>query len=300
MPGNPTRILHVVTHRRWIADDLATAAAADPELRDLTVWHDLGFDLPDFERGDVIWAPMEWMARARRALGETGRSLLPLADPGPAFLSRFHESVLGRRVGVATVGQVVAGDGPDEGFYKPANCKVDFVPAAWRTRIEFVAAAAAANFPTTSDVLWADTRLEFTEEHRTFVRHGQVVTSSPYLRHLPDGPTLWHEGMRSAFDAEARTFAQSALDALIGTGPLPPAFVLDVGLLTDGRWVVIETNPVWSSGQYGADLAEVIRCLIAANNPTQADGFEWIPDPYLVDRAATQRPLGQHSSSSVR
>jgi len=42
---------------------------------------------------------------------------------------------------------------------------------------------------------------------------------------------------------------------------LPPAFVVDVGVLADGRWAVVEFNPAWCSGILGADVERVLRVV---------------------------------------
>jgi hypothetical protein len=43
--------------------------------------------------------------------------------------------------------------------------------------------------------------------------------------------------------------------------PLPPAFVVDVGLIEDRGWAVVEFNPAWCSGLLGADPAAVLSVL---------------------------------------
>ena len=42
---------------------------------------------------------------------------------------------------------------------------------------------------------------------------------------------------------------------------LPPAFTLDVGLIEDKGWAVIEFNPVWCSGFLGCDLEVILGAL---------------------------------------
>jgi hypothetical protein len=42
---------------------------------------------------------------------------------------------------------------------------------------------------------------------------------------------------------------------------MPPAFVLDIGEIEGRGWAVIEANPVWASGIYGADAAKILKLL---------------------------------------
>lgn len=273
--------LHVVTHRRWIADDFSAALIGT----DIQVRHSFGFDLPDFRPGDAVWAPMEWLARARLALDNSAESVLPLIDPGPKFLTRMPDHTLGRSVDVTSFASVAAGAGPEVGFFKPANIKVEGLPAAWCTREEFIDTARSVGLHSHTDIMFTPHRLDIVEEHRCFILGHQVVTSSPYVI----GDAIWHPEMTSAHTAAAERFANQALIDLAAHSDTPFAFVLDVALTAGDNWVVLETNPTWSSAQYGADLAVVTECLFAAN---QVDPmWMWRPGPHLWERAQTQRRL---------
>lgn len=292
VPVVNTRTLHVVTHRRWVADDLAAAAALThagtaPETR---VRHHLGLDVPEIADGDALWAPMEWAARARHA-----GALLHLSDPGPRFLTTVPAQLLGREVHACAVWDLVAGDGPEEGFFKPANVKIDRVSARWWAREEFLTAVHDAAMPPSSRVLWTTTRLDIVEEHRIFVLDHQPATSSIYLRHDTHTPHdarvthTWHEQMLDPRRAQAQEFASTVLAELAGS--VPASFVLDVALLADDSWVVLEANPTWCSAQYGADLGAVIDSLFAACSTPAGSPWAWTPDPYLAQQARLQRLL---------
>jgi hypothetical protein len=47
-------------------------------------------------------------------------------------------------------------------------------------------------------------------------------------------------------------------------GALPPAFVLDVGLMEGRGWAVVEFNPVWSAGLLSSDAGAVLPALLRA------------------------------------
>jgi hypothetical protein len=107
------------------------------------------------------------------------------------------------------------------------------------------------------------------------------MTLSPYLRdrRLAESPAGEWAATPEELEA-ARTFAQKVLDD--PRIQLPPAVVLDVGLLSTGHWAVIETNAAWGSGIYGCDPEQVLHTLSRAcvpdNELTNADRL------WLIDR----------------
>jgi len=159
---------------------------------------------------------------------------------------------------------------------RPAEAEIDDLAAAWYDDTsDFAAAARAAGPPGDSWVQVCPVRLDLVEEHRCFVLDGSVVATSPYL--LADGST-WEPDFDTRADlhhADARRFATEAVDEL-GAGQ-PGAYVLDVGLLGTGRWVVIEVNPAWCSGIYGAEPAAAVEVVVEASltasvSPVATDG----------------------------
>ena len=318
---------HVVTHRKWVADDFTLAGVPD-------VQHHLGLDLPDLAPGDSVWAPMEWMHRAQSALfvrladGPPYGPFLDLAAPGADFLTRVPISLLSREIRLVTAAEIVEAadeqnnrlpitdDGP-EVFAKPANCKIERIPAKWYD-LEGLALdlIAAPPVPDNQRFLLTWDRLDLVEEHRLWVLDGRVVTSSPYLHHLDfietdlrgyESSNTWYPGMNSERTPDAEAFGAHALDTLahssgfeahaIVSTALPRAFTLDVGIDRAGVWVVIEANPAWSSALYGADPVKVADCVRASSRVVDmmalTDPHRWSPDPYLVDRSARQRPLAR-------
>jgi hypothetical protein len=116
-------------------------------------------------------------------------------------------------------------------------------------------------------------------EFRTFVLHKQALTISVYSRNgdlaqSPDGD--WQASQ--AETAAALDFAISVLsDNAI---PVPPSVVLDVGLIPDRGWAVVEANAAWASGIYGCHPATVLHVLTAAFKHTSdlsAEDMTWIP-----------------------
>jgi hypothetical protein len=96
--------------------------------------------------------------------------------------------------------------------------------------------------------------VSWTVEYRCFVADGQVHTCSPYWR---DGTLAQAEdGAWPAPIVErdaALTFAHTLLAE--PQVAVPPAFVLDVGIIAGRGWAVVEANSAWGAGIYGCDPA---------------------------------------------
>lgn len=279
-------VLVVATTRRWIADDLRHGAGGRV---DVVLEH--GFDLPVITGPAAWWVPAEHAARILRAGGT-----LDLSAPGPAWLAGVPDDLTGRRVWAGMLADI--GDAPPAGFAKPAEAKVDALAARWWDRTDdFASAARDAGLGDDAWVQVSDRRLDIVEEHRCYVGAGTVMTTSPYL--TADGSTYepgWESDPAFSHDA-ARAFAQGAVDAL--GQDQPPSYVLDVALLTDGTWVVVEANPAWCAGFYGCDLGAVVDVIVDASaTPTETgpDGsrhgrWAWRPDPVLIGAAARRTLL---------
>jgi hypothetical protein len=86
-----------------------------------------------------------------------------------------------------------------------------------------------------------------------------VIAGSPYLAF---GRPAW-----KPFDSKQPTAIPAAGQAVVEAlcmamrPDLPPAFVVDVGMIEDVGWAIVEFNPVWSAGLLGADPRAVLRAL---------------------------------------
>jgi hypothetical protein len=98
--------------------------------------------------------------------------------------------------------------------------------------------------------------VEWTSEFRCFVRDGRAEAWSPYLSF---GRPVWKPGSAGAMPPSLVAFCDRLYDRM--EAALPPAFVVDVGVLDDGRWAVVEFNPAWCSGILGADVEAVLRVV---------------------------------------
>src|SRR5215471_12075977 len=112
-----------------------------------------------------------------------------------------------------------------------------------------------------------------------FVLHKQVMTLSVYSRNGELAQSA--EGDWPAPQLEAACALHFATSVLSDSSIfLPPSVVLDVGLIPDRGWAVVEANASWASGIYGCDPVRVLQVLTAAFKPasnlSEAD-LIWVP-----------------------
>jgi hypothetical protein len=102
--------------------------------------------------------------------------------------------------------------------------------------------------------------VEWLAEYRCFILDGKVVASSPYLSF---GRPIWRPYDQAGSRAAASNHVLAFCERLCASSALtlPPAFVVDVGLIEDRAWAVVEFNPAWCSGLLGADPARVLTVL---------------------------------------
>lgn len=283
--------IEVVTHRSWIARELATGT-------EHAVHHGFGLDIPAAASTSAWWMPAEHAARLMRSgVG------LALSSPGPHWLPRLPDELAGRRVMAVRAGDLTAAALPD-GWSKPAEAKIEQLPAAWRTGQQLADAIADAGIPDRSWLQWTSTRLSLSCEYRCYVLDGRVVASSVYLADgytyydMLDGGPAASRLDRPAEHRAAVAFAGLVADEL-GPGRQPAGYVLDVGHDSAvGRWVVVEANPAWCSAWYGCGIDAVADTIVRSCAPDP--GWEWRPDPYLMERASRMSALPRRPSGLGR
>jgi hypothetical protein len=102
--------------------------------------------------------------------------------------------------------------------------------------------------------------VEWSAEYRCFILDGQVAAWSPYISF---GRPIWKPYGPGTLTAQTPANVQSFCDRLFTRAGVsfPPAFVMDIGLIEDRGWAVVEFNPAWCSGVLGADLKKVLAVL---------------------------------------
>ncbi len=116
-------------------------------------------------------------------------------------------------------------------------------------------------------------------EFRCFILDRQLATLSPYLREgelcqAEDGTwTATEREIEQAREFIGRVLADDRVE-------LPPAVVVDIGIIAEGGWAVVESNAAWGSGIYGCDPAKVLNVIRRACRPRDAltaDDSRWLP-----------------------
>jgi hypothetical protein len=100
--------------------------------------------------------------------------------------------------------------------------------------------------------------VEWESEFRCFILNRELRTFSIYARH----GELQEENDFACTDAEAAGLtafvARLLADARVD---LPPAVVVDVGVVAERGWACVELNGAWGAGIYGCDPAEALRVI---------------------------------------
>lgn len=264
--------LVVVTHLRWVADDLTAGTAGRWPVRWVDDWR-----VPEV---DDLDATAWWMPTGHAAQLVRAGLALQLACVDPGWMARLPVRWSGRRIVAGTLGWAASHPDllPDAGFVKPSLAKLEVLPGGWAEDLPGTVAAAAEVLPAATRIEWTSTRLDLAVEWRTFVTGGQLCRPSPYLVHgQPWEPEF--DGRDDVDTVGAWRFARQVASWAVQTGQAPGSWVLDVGCTADGRWLVVEANAPWSSGTYGCDLGRVVDAVVAASLPPVDPRWRWRPDP---------------------
>ena len=179
---------------------------------------------------------------------------LAVIDSPPDWLARIPTRFTRRAITAMTLGEAYQLTEPR--FVKPAREKS--FPAGVYTMAAQPPEACQA-LPDDLQVLVSDP-VRWEIEFRGFVLHRQLLALSPYLRDgklVEDAGGNWvasDQEWQAARDFYAQILADPELD-------LAPAIVLDVGLIAEHGWAIIETNGAWGAGLYGCDPTAVLRVV---------------------------------------
>jgi ATP-grasp domain, R2K clade family 2 len=172
-----------------------------------------------------------------------------LVNPPEDFLVALPYELRQREISLTTMGEAKRLTVPM--FVKTPNDK------------DFPAQVYAPGELTTTLADWEDELVvllaepvEWEREFRCFVLDGEVQTLSAYLR----GEELDTASTETEL-ATARTFAERVLACC----PSLPAFVLDVGVIKNRGWAVVEANAAWGAGIYNCDPELVIDVVQRAS-----------------------------------
>ena len=211
----------------------------------LTSWRtpsDAAFDRPLLVYGEPLFA--------RIVASQNGLLLL---EPPHDWLGRIDLRLTRRKISVLTFGQLAELSYPC--FLKPPDDKI--FPAQVYASPEGHAERSDID---ADQLIIASEPVSFAKEFRVHFCDWRAVSQSLY--------SVAGELVPSGDDpdgSDAIAFAQEVVDsAKLHT---PPAVVVDVGILSDGAWAVIEANPAFGAGLYGADPDPILDVLLQACQP---------------------------------
>jgi hypothetical protein len=194
------------------------------------------WELPPIERGIArVYGADTFCQVVAEKLG------LDLVSPDDRLLATAPELLLHRRLAVVRLGSLRPEDFP--AFVKAV------LPKQFRSAVYSSLESLAAEthgLDESTDVVVSEV-VTFVAEARAFVRDGVVQTCSIYEGVADVGPALEFE------------------ERVAMSIPLPRTCVVDIGLLHDGRWALIEFNATWGAGLNGCDPARAVECIAAAS-----------------------------------
>jgi hypothetical protein len=247
MKGEAVPMPTLVLPPRYTSDSIAVSKAAVRAgwgVERLGSWR-----VPDHLSGQEVVLYGEPLFAAVVA-GDLGLSLL---EPPAGWLAGLPREWTRRGVRFTTLAEARTLSGP--AFVKPAEDKC-FTARVYEAGRDLPGEGV---LPGSTPVLVSDA-VDWQVEFRCFSLDGEVLTLSPYWRdgrlaQADDGswPTAEEE------QAEAGAFAEAVL--CDPRASLPPAVVLDVGVIRGEGWAVVEANAAWGSGVYGCDPDQVLRVV---------------------------------------
>jgi hypothetical protein len=179
---------------------------------------------------------------------------LALLEPSFDLLVRTPAALLRRAIGYARYDELAPLEQPI--FVKPADVRRKAFDAGIYQDVRN--ARLEATLDPRMPVLISEP-VEWLEEHRCFVLNGRVVAASPYLRFGRPAWRPYQEGEPWLLPAGAQEVCEQLLRQ--SDLALPPAFVVDVGLIHERGWAIVEYNPAWCSSLLGCDPQSVLPVL---------------------------------------
>lgn len=196
---------------------------------------------------------------------------LVLLEPSVDWLTKLPPAFLSRRVTLTTLADARALNEP--AFVKPAEGKV-FEARIYASGLDLP----GPDLVDSSLTVLRSEIVDFRLEVRAIIHRGEIVTLSPYWR---DGALALDDSENWAFLENEEKQSREFLDLLLSdrSVKLPPACTVDVGLLRQGGWAVIEANPIWGAGLYGGAPEKVLCAIVDSIKPrsqVQEQDKDWI------------------------
>jgi len=190
-----------------------------------------------------------------KARATASRFHLALLEPPFDLLAKLPVEFRRRSVECGRFGDLSRLKAPT--FVKPADALNKAFDAGIYASVRDIRTPRRVN--SDSPVLVAEP-VEWSAEYRCFIREGELTAWSPYISF---GRPVWKAFGPGTLAARAPESILSFCHRLFSRSGVsfPPAFVMDVGMIDDRGWAVVEFNPAWCSGVLGADPRKVLAVL---------------------------------------
>ena len=196
---------------------------------------------------------------------------LCLIEPTAEWVISLPTEYLKRDVGLVRASEIGSISFP--AFIKPFAEK-SLPPRVYQSLQDFI----LPEYVSEDEQLFYSDPVVWEVEYRSFVLNDECLTISLYERNgkvnqSEDGN--WPASVEEI--DEAHRFVQGILEEF--PDQIPPAMVLDVGIIQDKGWAVLEVNPCWGSGIYGCDPFEVLKTIQRAcinRNQIEEDDLMWV------------------------
>ncbi|MCB0036612.1 MAG: ATP-grasp domain-containing protein [Anaerolineales bacterium] len=181
---------------------------------------------------------------------------LTLAVPEPEFLVKLPDELVKRKLKIIKRAAFTPLSTPT--FVKVADIK-SIAAKVYQPQEEILG---LESLPLDTPLLLAEP-VFWEAEYRCFIRDGKLQAMSIYMvggEPAVYGAERWTAA--SATDDAAVEFVQKVLaDKRV---QLPMAVVIDIGLIEERGWSIVEANPAWASGIYNCQPEGVLATLKAA------------------------------------
>lgn len=189
---------------------------------------------------------------------------LVLIEPTLSWLANLPAHYVQRKIELTTLGEARRHSGRI--FAKPADDKC-FAARVYESGA-FIEASSL--LPPASPVILSDV-VDWEFEYRYFVLNREVVCWSVYAW---NGEVINETYVEAGHTTEERSHFIEELLADCAV-PLPPAVVVDIGLIRNSGWAVVEANPAFGAGIYKCAPTSVLpvlaRSLVRSTEISESD-----------------------------
>lgn len=209
------------------------------------------------------------------ALRVAAKHDLALIEPSLDLLALLPIKYTQREVRFASLADAL--ELPHRTFVKPADCASKVFEAQVCEAGKYIRCGTKVSRQT--PVLLSDPVI-WDVEYRVIVLDRRIVTFSPYIRagrFAKDRNDQWPYAESEAKEMLALCEALCADDSV----SLPPVFTLDLGVIAQRGWAVVEFNPVWCSGLLGCDhskMLPVYRRACQRRDELSPSDSKWVID----------------------